>query len=140
MGLFMQRNSLLRCLSIVTLVFIFSGCATYETTRKPENLTTYHLNKNYLEAYRVMNETLLTECHSAIQSLTTSVFPDIETARITSSQSNVVAYSIDFVKSTKGGADMNVYSPHSNFRWIALNMQKAINEDIKTCYWKMGKQ
>lgn len=123
---------------ILSIIFLCS-CSSYQSTRESKNMTALHLDKDYLEAYRIMNETLLNQCHFSAESVLTTVLPDIQTARITNSNSNVIAFSVDFIKSSGGGTDMNVYSSHSNFEWIALNMQKAINEDIKKCYWSMPK-
>ncbi len=122
---------------VLALMLLISlpGCATYENTRKPENMTSLHIDKDYLEAYRAINETMLNDCHTIPSALRSTVFPDNESATIIVGEAGIITYSLDLKKSPAGGADMQFYSYYKGMVRIALKMQNNLNRGIKGCYW-----
>ena len=97
-------------LTIALMLLALTGCATYENTRKSENLTKLHVNADYQTSYRIIVEGMRDHCHMIESSIIGSLYPDNKTAKVSSSSNNIYLFSIDLRAAEDGGTDLDFYS------------------------------
>lgn len=121
--------------NIITFIMsalLISACATYENTRKPENMTMAVLNTDYQSAYKLIRDGLIYECHIVERAITGNVFTDSKSAELNVGMEGVYTLSIDIKALPDNKTEMKYYTYYKRKRYLGPITQ-WINEGKHGC-------
>lgn len=112
--------------------FLISACATYQNTRKPENMTKVVLNTDYQSAYQLIRNGLITECNIVERVITGNVFSDSKTAELNVGSEGIYTLSIDLQALPDNKTEMKHYTYYKGNRYLGPITQ-WVNENKHGC-------
>jgi hypothetical protein len=114
------------------IALLLSACATYENTRKPENMTTVVLNAGYQSAYRTIRERLMTECGFDERMVSGNIYSDLKTAELNVQMNGIYYLSVDLRALPDDKTELSHYVHNKSGGYLGSIVQ-WVNESKREC-------